>query len=282
MSFTSVVEAKLPGDDTPYHQLATWIGGIERAHSVEIFTPNYDLLAEQGLEARRVPYFDGFVGSHKAFFDLASMEQDKLPSRWARLWKVHGSINWWRTAEGNVERCGVTKVDEASRQMIYPSHLKYDESRRLPYLAMLDRLRAFLSRGQSVLVTCGYSFSDFHLNEIITQGLSGNPNAVCFALLHGDRANYAEAVKQARKQSNLSLLAVDGAVLNTIECDWHSDAKTDHIFHGTAVQNGEMKNRTKISADTCKFLLGDFVAYGKFLTEQLEFRTGTEGSSYDK
>lgn len=264
---TDVVKAKLPGDDTPYHHIATWIGGIQRAHSVEIFTPNYDLLMEQALEQRRVPYFDGFVGSASTFFDVASMEQDNLPARWSRLWKVHGSMNWWRTTLGNVERR--TDTAAGDRQMIYPSHLKYDQSRRLPYLAMLDRLKAFLARGQAVLITCGYSFSDQHLNEVILQGLSGNPNSICFGLLHGDRANYSEAVSRARKQSNLSLLAVDGAVLNTIERDWRSDKKEEHPLHGLAVVTGEMTERTNSPAERCKFLLGDFKAFGLFLAQHL-------------
>ncbi|MBL0283769.1 MAG: SIR2 family protein [Zoogloea sp.] len=53
-----------------------------------------DLLVEQAFEAYKIPYFDGFIGSWQAFFDLASMENEELPSRWGRLWKVHGSVNW--------------------------------------------------------------------------------------------------------------------------------------------------------------------------------------------
>jgi hypothetical protein len=90
---TAKVNLPLPNADTPYHRLAAWIGGIRRSHPVEVFTPNYDLLTEQALEECRVPYFDGFVGSRRTFFDLAAMEQDILPLRWARLWKLHGSIN---------------------------------------------------------------------------------------------------------------------------------------------------------------------------------------------
>lgn len=267
---TEIVGAKLPPDGTPYHQLAAWIGGIERAHPVEIFTPNYDLLAEQALEQCRVPYFDGFVGSHSTFFDVASIEQDVLPPRWSRIWKLHGSINWWRTADGNVERRGAASTDgTAGRQMIYPSHLKYDQSRRLPYLAMLDRLKSFLARGQAVLITCGYSFADQHLNEVILQGLSGNPKAICFGMLHGDRSAYPEAISRARRHPNLSLLAADGAVLNTIERDWRVGAKEEHPWHGIAAQVGEMKNRTAAPADRCKFLLGDFKSMGLFLAQHL-------------
>ena len=192
-----IVEVRLSSKDTPYHRVTAWIRGIERTHPVEIFTSNYDLLMEQALEDSRVPYFDGFVGSDRTFFDIGSIEQDTLPPRWARLWKVHGSINWWQTAGGRVER-RAARIDDSDRRLIYPTHLKYEESRRMPYLAMLDRLRAFLSRGQVVLATCGYSFVDQHLNDAILQGLGSNPNAICFGLLFGDRAKSAKAVEQAR------------------------------------------------------------------------------------
>lgn len=273
---TDVVSTKLPNDITPYHQLATWIGGIKRTYPVEVFTPNYDLLLEQAFEERHVPYFDGFVGSRHTFFDLVSMENDLLPPRWARLWKVHGSINWWRTAKGEVERR--EKIShQADRQMIYPSHLKYDQSRRMPYFAMIDRLRAFLSQGQAVLVTCGYSFADQHLNDVILQGLNGNPNAICFGLIFGDRASASEAVQRAQKMPNLSLLTADGAVLGTIERNWRSDEKTEHPMHGLAVKNGDMKPRSNAPEPQCKFLLGDFKAFGDFLAQQLAMSDGNDG-----
>ena len=272
---TEVVSATLPGDDSPYHHLAAWIGGIQRSNSAEVFTSNYDLLMEQAFETRKVPYFDGFVGSNRTFFDLASMEQDKLPTRWARLWKVHGSVNWWRSSSGEVERRQAAEAGD--RQMIYPSHLKYDQSRRLPYLAMLDRLKAFLANGQAVLITCGYSFADQHLNEVIIQGLAGNPTAVCFGLVFGDRADTPEGVRKARMHSNLSLLAADGAVLGSVERDWRSEEKPDHPLHGIAVRIGEMTYRTKAPAERCKFLLGDFRSFGEFLARQLSHREPSEG-----
>ncbi len=264
---TNLVNVDLPDDNTPYHQLATWIGGIHRNHPVEIFTSNYDLLMEQAFEQRRVPYFDGFVGSHRTFFDPFSIEQNGLPARWARLWKVHGSINWWRNPAGDIERR--EKGDPCDRQMIHPSHLKYDQSRRMPYLAMLDRLRAFLLTGQAVLVTCGYSFSDQHLNDMIIQGLRGNPNAVCYALIFGDRNTIPEALAFAKKQANLNLLAADGAVFGTTERPWHPHPKSEHPLHAVAVQS-------TVPDGKCMCLLGDFKAFGAFLAQQLAQLDGDE------
>jgi len=264
---TTKVNADLPESDTPYHQLATWIGGIHRTHPIEVFTTNYDLLVEQALEAHKIPYFDGFVGAKRAFFDLTSMENDLLPPRWGRLWKIHGSVNWWRTPNDEVVRQeGASSND---RQMIYPSHLKYDQSRRMPYLAMLDRLRMFLVSGQAVLVTCGYSFADQHLNEVILHGLRSNPNAICFGLLFGTRSKYVDILSKARIHPNLSLLAADGAVLGTVEKDWRTDEQTGHPLHGISVTKMDSSDSASGSPKNCQFRLGDFKYFGKFLAQQL-------------
>ena len=271
---TTVVGVDLPEGNTPYQQLATWIRGIPRAHPVEVFTPNYDLLVEQALEVCKIPYFDGFVGSRQAFFDLTAMESDSLPPRWTRLWKVHGSVNWWRQRVGkSSEEFEVVRTTDKptdnGRQMIYPSHLKYDQSRRLPYLAMLDRLRDFLARGQSVLVTSGYSFGDQHLNEVILHGLRSNPTAICFGLLFGARSTYVEALTKAQTHPNLSLLAADGAVLGTLEQNWRVDELADHPMHGISVAKADSSAPEGEPPKSCKFLLGDFKHLGGFLAQQL-------------
>lgn len=282
---TSVVDVGLPQARTAYHRLATWIGGVPRANAVELFTPNYDLLLEQGLEAGQIPYFDGFVGSKQAFFDLTSMEADgenSLPDRWARLWKIHGSVNWWRVAVDKQQKDATDKEKEefevvrgekpknAVQQMIYPSHLKYDQSRRMPYLAMLDRLRSFLGRGQVVVVTCGYSFLDQHLNEVILQGLRSNPTAMCFGLLHSKKSDYPIAVEKAKRHQNLSLLAKDGAVLGTLEKDWHSEERDGDPLNGLSVR--------KPATGNCEFVLGDFKKLGEFLATQLSRSDEDRGS----
>jgi hypothetical protein len=77
----------------------------------------------------------------------------------------------------------------------------------------------------------------------------------------------------------LSLLAVDGAVLNTIERDWRSDKKEEHLLHGLAVVTGEMKERTSSPAEHCKFLLGDFKAFGLFLAQHLAHGADKEKES---
>lgn len=169
---------------------------------------------EQALEESSAPYFDGFIGARKAFFDLAAVEdEDLLPPRWNRLWKIHGSLNWRLENETDVVRTD-QKTDKQS-YLIYPSHLKYDQSRKMPYLAMLDRLKAFLLAPSSLLFICGYSFADEHINDVICRSLDANPTAHVFAFVHGDleAERYKLACHCALATPNLSLLGFDKAII---------------------------------------------------------------------
>lgn len=261
-----LVDKSLPSNETPYHSTAVWADAVPREMPVEVFTTNYDLLMEQAFEDGRVPYFDGFAGSRSPFFDLRAMEEDNLPPRWARLWKLHGSINWFQDVERGVLR-GASNDSDLPR-VIHPSHLKYDESRRMPYLAMIDRLRAFLKKSSSALVLCGYSFRDDHLNEVIVQGLQGTQTAIAFALLYGELSEYAKAKDLARQRPNLSLLAKDGGVIGGQEVKWPEiDAQPVASNGAIGITWPPIDPADDGGKRATHVTLGDFFEFGKFLRE---------------
>ncbi len=263
-TIVALVNKELPGNETAYHKVAVWIGAIQRSQPVEIFTTNYDLLMEQALEQHRVPYFDGFVGSHHTFFDPYAMEEDSFPPRWARLWKLHGSINWCQNDRGVVSR---SEMSSAQRHVIHPSHLKYDESRRMPYLAMIDRLRSFLKKPSSILITCGYSFRDQHLNANLFEGLQGNSTAIVFALVHGELKKHPNAIGLASTRANFNLLAEDEAIIGTKRALWIEKENIDDSLQQIAVE-WVVKDKTKgNSLKQAQFKLGDFTRFGALLED---------------
>jgi SIR2-like domain len=262
----------LPKHRNSYNRFASWIGGTHRDYPTEIFTPNYDLLFEQALEQHPLPHFDGFVGSREPWFDLSSIEHDVIPARWTRLWKLHGSINWEKTEEivngDKVARVvRVTRAAEVGKVMIFPSHLKYDQSRRMPYLAMLDRLRAFFQgKDAPRLIVCGYSFLDDHLNEVLLDGLRGNRNAQCFALMHSTLEDHPRATGYAIKQSNLTVLARNGAVIGNRPGRYRpgscgGDEHKPWLYEEGVATGDSVEQQTRSG-------LGDFHYFGLFL-EQL-------------
>lgn len=263
----SAVNKELPGLRTPYHHVAAWAHAIPRTYPVEVFTTNYDLLLEQAFEDVRVPYFDGFAGVRRPFFDLRAMEEDQIPSRWARLWKLHGSINWYQFEGKGVFR-GTPLDGIRAKRVIHPSHLKYQDSRRMPYLAMLDRLRAFLKNPAATLVLSGYSFRDEHINEVLVQNLEATQTNVAFALMYDKIASYPEAENLARLRPNLNVLARDGAVIGGQSIRWPSIEKSalSHV-DGPWLRWTPSDPEFPEAKQSAELTLGDFSALGRFLQD---------------
>ena len=228
-SIAARVSVDLPVDGGGFDSLALWASATTRKHPLQIFTLNYDLLVEQAFERHRVAYFDGFVGANRPFLDTRAMEDDNLPARWARVWKMHGSVNW-RLTDGTVYRtvAGGTEAVSAG-SLIHPSNMKYEQSRRGPYLAMQDRLRSFMRQPGAVILCLGYSFGDQHINEMVVEGLSGNATAVVFAPLFGELKNYGDAVKLAVRLQNLRLMASDAAVIGGRVGGWRGESPADNF-----------------------------------------------------
>ena len=269
---SDVVNRDLPNKETPYHDLAIWARSLVRDKPVHIFTTNYDLLIEEALEDSSAPYFDGFIGSRNAFFDLGAVENEKLiVSRWLRLWKIHGSINWrLKKSEGN-ESVSVVRsdtIEEGQKYLIYPSHLKFDQSRKMPYLALMDRLKDFLLCPSSILFMSGYSFSDDHINDIIVSGLKNNPSAIVYAFLFGplNAKGYAKAVACGKQTPNLVIAAQDRAIIGRQEREWICSASADG--GDMAAKIIELKGEASEENEgriPCHFHLGDFAKLGALL-----------------
>ena len=248
--------SRLPEESNPFSQLVSWIAGTQREHSVEIFTPNYDLLIEEAFERARVAYFDGFTGSHFPFFDPASVSQDQLPPRWSRLWKLHGSLGW-KVLGDTVVRTGERKATE----LIYPDHLKYDQVTRLPYSALFERLRQFLTTPDTLLICTGFSFLDSHICAVLDESLAANSHTAVFAFQYRRIDDEKSAIKLARSRPNLSVYARDGAVISGVPGRW----QPSHSSNEDKENIRQTFWRAPAADRPAEFLLGDFVSLAQFL-----------------
>jgi hypothetical protein len=249
------VATSLPNEENPYSELISWIAGTQREHSVEIFTPNYDLLLEEAFERARMPYFDGFTGSHMPFFDPVSISTDVLPKRWSRLWKMHGSLGW-DVKDDMIIRTGKRNATK----LIYPDHLKYDEIRRLPYSALFERLREFLATPDSLLLCSGFSFFDSHICAVLDEGLIANTHTAIFAFQYKTLAEEAAAVKFALQHPNLSVYARDGAVISGLSGQWQPGQLPNDEWQ-------EIRQtfwQGPAGGKPAEFLLGDFAKLTRF------------------
>lgn len=101
-----------------------------------------------------------------------------------KLWKMHGSLGWtYRDTDKAVIRQQFAPEDSI---LIYPSHLKYNTSKKQPYVGLIDRLCAFLQQDDAVLFTCGYSFGADHINERLVTSLRRGANSHVIAMYYDE------------------------------------------------------------------------------------------------
>lgn len=247
----------------PHTDFVRWIAQMPRARAVEIFTTNYDILVETALEEERVPAFDGFVGCNKPFFchDALTRPETAPGAMWTRLWKVHGSINWGLETIGGRKRVVRTSPREEG-EMIMPSHHKYDESRKQPYTALLDRLRRVMERDDTILFVCGYSFSDDHLNAILFDALEARQRPHVIALQYQDPDPNHVLAERAGSLRNLMVLGPGEAIIRAARGRWRSQTDLTSAPLSVAFETnvGEDGRQT-----VGRFLLGDFSKFASFL-----------------
>ncbi|WP_247282241.1 MULTISPECIES: SIR2 family protein [unclassified Bradyrhizobium] len=252
--------------DFPHRKLARWLAKTSRKACVEIFTVNYDVLIEHGLESERVPVFDGFVGSYQPFFLADSLRRaETAPGpHWTRLWKMHGSVTWRRIEQDG--RMRVVRGDpDLAGEMILPSSQKYDESRQQPYAAFVDRLTRFLEQDDALLIVAGFSFGDEHINNLIFGALENRPRTHVYALQFEELSEDSVLIKRAYQRSNLIVVGPKTGVIGGRRANWYpsdTPAFMDGVFE---LQETPTAAGVPETSKTGLMKIGDFARFCNFL-----------------
>lgn len=271
-------------------RLANWVQKARRRFPAEIFTTNYDYLFEIALEGSGIPYFDGFAGSFEPFFCPEAVEDVSAYPQLVKLWKMHGSLGWtYRESDKAVIRLQSVPEDSI---LIYPSHLKYNTSKKQPYVGLIDRLCAFLQQDDAVLFTCGYSFGDNHINERIVTSLRRGANSHVIAMYYdnlidktnrsvfalADEANGLRSMATFETGGKMSVYGLRHAVIGGRFGEWRlkdepktpESVRVSQYFDEDAAmpsdEAGERKGDERWEG-TGRFLLPDFRKLTNFLNE---------------
>jgi len=177
---------------------------------VKVFTLNYDLLFEYAATEVNAIVIDGFsfvtprTFSGRFFdYDIVQREGSKLKEednfiqRVFHLHKLHGSLDWERNNEGNVE----IKEKPKKPLMIYPREAKYEDSYEQPFFEMMARFQRNLRLNNDTILICiGYSFNDKHINAAIEEALNQNPGFRLAVINPSfDNDNVSTSLKEIRK-----------------------------------------------------------------------------------
>ena len=188
---------------------------------VEVITPNYDRLIEFAVESAGWGVDTGFLGriwgqhnpieSDKSFAK-AVVQHSKTPKLLyrdrVRLYKPHGSLDWFETASGVV--CSSLPLS-AKRLLITPGVSKYKHGYDQPFDSHREGANAALDRARAILCV-GYGFNDDHLQTHLTPLLKRGVPAVL--LTHGLTEAAADVI-QASPNSIALIHHADGTAVVT-------------------------------------------------------------------
>jgi SIR2-like domain len=154
--------------------------------NLHIVTLNYDLCVEERCKKLRVRVERGFgdengeEDSHWDYniFRYAANDNDHgardREDNMIFLYKLHGSIDWTRE-NSKLLRQEVQAIKPHKLEIIFGKKQKLRSAD--PYLFLMFGFRE-LTLQSKVMVVCGYSFGDNHINEIIVQAIKSDKERI--------------------------------------------------------------------------------------------------------
>ena len=144
--------------------------------------------------------------------------------------------------------------------LVFPEHLKYDQTQKAPYSALFDRLRAFLMTPDTLLIATGFSFADAHISARIDECLAANPTASVFAFQFNNLGNEPHAAEIAMRRSNMSVYSPDQALINGVAAPWRPGNPPTRDWH--SVRDSYWSNGGEGAAG--RFELGSYDRLARF------------------
>jgi NAD-dependent SIR2 family protein deacetylase len=205
---------KNPSKCNPHEMLIKKINSfLLNKYRFKIFTTNYDTLFEMACKKINYIVNDGFVFTDNSYnplnfgYELIKNQHndiiDYIPNL-IHLYKLHGSLNWRKLEGDRVIKCSDENKNDKP-VLIYPNKNKYEDSYNLPYLDMISEFNSALQQKDTLLIVCGYSFSDKHLNNIIERAFNSN-NKIHLVIVDPCKLEDNKYYKQAKAYNNISMV----------------------------------------------------------------------------
>lgn len=137
------------------------------ANSIDIVTTNYDRLGEYASEQEGLHHYSGFSHGYRRLFKEASYLRC---SRVVNIWKVHGSLDWFKSSSGEV--IGFSNLpyipEGFSPSIVTPGNEKYRLTHLEPFRTIIAEADRAIENANSYLAI-GFGFNDQHIQEKLIQ-----------------------------------------------------------------------------------------------------------------
>jgi len=142
-------------------------------NTMHIVTPNYDRVAEYAADVADYIHATGFVPGfirRREGADTITVRKGSYPARIVRIWKVHGSLDWFEDTQGQVVSLPLSDTLPAgfSPLIVTPGISKYERTHDEPFRSAIQGADAALGAANAVLCI-GYGFRDRHIQPKLVE-----------------------------------------------------------------------------------------------------------------
>lgn len=134
---------------------------------LDIITTNYDRIAEYACEQEGIHHFTGFTHGYRR---SQGSSCDLNPKRQVNIWKVHGSLDWFRNNQDAI--IGLPNIyeipDGFQPIIVTPGIEKYQATHYEPYRSIIQSAdNVFIGKNSYLCV--GFGFNDRHIQEKLVE-----------------------------------------------------------------------------------------------------------------
>ncbi len=137
---------------------------------IHVVTPNYDRVAEYAADCGGLTHYTGFSYGHlrNQSQRMITVPTGKSPLRVVNIWKVHGSLDWFKDEDGAIIGLPVSNVRPSYLMpvIVTPGIEKYRLTHEEPFLQIKREADNALRNADSYLCV-GYGFNDRHLQTTL-------------------------------------------------------------------------------------------------------------------
>lgn len=168
-----VMSRAIQGEET-FHLSRLIQGMLRTTHTVmNIVTPNYDRVAEYATDMAGYVHATGFVPGlirTREGTDAVAIRRGAHPARTVRIWKVHGSLDWFVGPNGQVVSLPISAElpEKFDPLIVTPGVSKFERTHDEPFRSAIQGADAALEAASSFLCV-GYGFRDRHIQPKIVE-----------------------------------------------------------------------------------------------------------------
>jgi SIR2-like domain len=146
---------------------------------IDVITTNYDRVAEYACNAYGLLFSSGFTPGYiqrREGSDPVTFQRGKSLPKTVRIWKVHGSLDWFMRGEDEPFSAPVFEIPSADAKplIVTPGLYKYQETHSEPFRSIMTGADAAFDRATG-FICIGFGFRDSHIEpKLFARCKTGN------------------------------------------------------------------------------------------------------------